>query len=268
MPSEFSLTLFQNAVDSLDYGLAHLRGTGRPTDLKWAAQMTYQGVSLLLKAALAYESEDLIFEDPKQRWTISGERALELLTIDGHVFDKDGTQGYERLRHIRRALEHHELTDAEEGDIRSAIACAAALAMRAAEIMDTILPDELSTEATTVLEGLQEVRRAAEAHALAFYRSNYGDPSEPEERLLGSDELWCPECLAFTILEDDHEVDAPFYCALCQRRFGRSYCFICHGSMVGTVSGSFYWDSEEGASIEVVETESVHDGCLEHLLRD
>jgi hypothetical protein len=229
MRRDFTLTLENNALDSLAHAIEHYGANESPRDMKYVILHVSHAVELFLKARLAMEHPSLIFVKPEDA-KVSGARTVDLRTAVLRLGASDillPTRELDDLKYIkdvRNSIEHYRAEFSAED--------AAAYIGRAVRFLERFLEQELKIN---LEERLDDETYNAFVEAFHVYEERLDLALKAMESCLPAgkdrleyDILCCDECGEMTVPYPDRSSDdASVHCFFCRARFEYERCNRC-----------------------------------------
>lgn len=240
----FSITLEENAEDSLRHGLEHfLKGEDSSTDLKQAVLSVFNALELFMKARLAKAHPTLIFEKPEESGKASA-RTVEFDTLLGRLqavgirFTREQKSDLGTLRILRNQLNHHKY----QGQFNEAASVVSKVThfLRGCDLIsqewDELLGDDLARRSEEAICPYQERLKAATERAKEAIN---WDPKDGSINLLR-----CDCCGEETVpASDQNNSSGNVQCRFCGEEWFVLECDSCHNQYLSSDQKGFLCDS-------------------------
>jgi rRNA maturation protein Nop10 len=216
MPKE--TPLFENAVDSLQHGIAHyLVRSEHPTAIKHAVLTIYHAIELFLKERLAQVHPLLIYRTidrpiTDDSVTVGLEEALGRLSNVGCGLEPAQAKTVRELQRRRNRIEHHRFDPLEDHQL---------VVGQAIKFLLDFLPKHLATDLSDFVDEDDTYRELLQA-ALSYDERR--DHALAEARAQGKSVITCPECGEDTLCLDPSLWN---YCYFCRTDVNVEECGRC-----------------------------------------
>jgi len=201
-----STEIFDNAIDSLEHGIAHyLVRSEHPTAIKHAILTLYHSIELFLKERLARVHPILIYRDidkpiTEDSQTVGLEQALGRLANLQIGLSADHCKTIRDLQKRRNTIEHHKFDPSvnHEAQVGQAI-----------QFLLEFLPEHLDVELREFIDRDETYRDLLDA-ALSF--KDRVARARKEAEATGNPVVQCPECGEDALTIDPSHVHYCYYC--------------------------------------------------------
>jgi hypothetical protein len=261
---DFVLGLEENAMDSLVHAVEYFLSDERDTDLKYTVLHVFHAAELFLKARLAKNSEELIYEKPKKdgtRNTIGFDKAIERLQQRGVRLSERDCSNLNLLRQIRNNIEHYKIIGSRD-EIEEFVG-------RAVDFLDTFVNEELGLSLKKELDELDESGETYRtlSMALFFYVKRMVEAGIPlysiyHPKYKNQDYQFfvCEQCDEEAIaFPDPTAKDGTIHCFHCWASYSVGYCPRCDRpilSLIGSWELAVESTSSSSSSFDNSEEES------------
>ena len=200
-PEILSLSIQENAVDSLTTAIENYFDDKKPTAWKHAIQSAAQAVELFLKVALEAHDPQLIFKNMQSGFTVGYDMALERLAGIGIEITDDEQNDIRVIRQLRNKLEHADAV-ATRAEVEEALA-------RSMRFLDAFLPAldidiaDLIPDKHRFLEFKQSIQPASEWMKQAEGIASASVPWRDVQKGARYEVVLCPECFGEAVAVGD-----------------------------------------------------------------